>query len=351
MKSAKVNTSNSFNGSQSNLMANSVDLHRALALNDGDDTQLFTFLLSIGDVENFRKNPARSALFYYQGHEWYLTCGAFDGKDGIPQLGVFLYWTGTNTAGLRCRNDYRIIVRNIQDPAESLISEGLQVLFNPPKSLGWGKRELGPLPEILSVSKGFLVEPNGCIIVELALKSGKTIFEQTVDISQVLEEPKQADNPFKSYFTPNFSLAGFEFYLSVYPFGDREEADGHVSMYLHRYIKTGNPHLGCRIRYRFFIGGHLSPGDSKTFEFSFKNDHGYGRFKAFQPLSSTDVLRRGPVPVGVEILSITSYAQLELPLTTRGYYHTDNFVFEDVAFGDHRGNQWKLSVNNTSQVR
>ena len=332
-------------------MANTVELHRALALNDSDDTELFTFLLSVGDSESFRQSPTRSSVFYYQGHEWYLTCGGFDDKESVTQLGVFLYWTGTNTAGLRCRADYRIIVRNVQDPAESLISEGQQVLFNAPKSLGWGKRGLGPLSDILSVSKGFLVEPSGTIIVELALKGGKTIFEQTVDISQILEDPSQSDNPYKSYFTPNFSLAGFEFYLSVYPFGDREEAGGHVSMYLHRYIKAANPNLGCRIRYRFFIGGHVSPGDSKTFEFSFKNDHGYGRFKAFDPLSSTDLLRRGPVPVGVEILSITSYAQVELPLTTRGYYHTDNFVFEDVAFGDQRGNRWKLSVNNTSQVR
>ena len=331
-------------------MSNSLNLNRALALNDAGGTQLFTFLLSMNDLEAFFERPTRSSPIYYEGHEWYLTCGGYQSKETDDIfLGMYLYWDNkTAGEGVSCRADYRLIVRNVVDASESVVSEGSQVEFSAPDTLGWGKRELAPLHEVLGPGNGFLVDPGRTVIVELAVRYCRTIYQQLVDFSQL---PEHMNQPYSSYFTPNFSVCGFDFYLSFYPLGDREEAERHVSMYLHRLNNPQIPEcLCCRIRYRFFLGDLVSPtGESKTFEFSFKTDRGYGRFKAFEPLSSSDMFSRGPIPLGVEILSITPFAFVEVGLTTRGYYHTDNFVFDDAIFPDHRMNVWKLSANNSSQ--
>ncbi|XP_022081422.1 uncharacterized protein LOC110974236 [Acanthaster planci] len=331
-------------------MSNALRLTRALPLNDAGGTQLFTFLLSMNDLESFFDKPTKSSPIYYEGHEWYLTCGGYQSKESDDiYLGMYLYWDNKAAGeGVSCRADYRLIVRNVRDASESVVSEGSQVEFSAPDTLGWGKRELAPLHEVLAPGNGFLVDPGRTVIVELAVRYCRTIYQQLVDFSQL---PEHMNQPFSSYFTPNFSLCGFDFYMSFYPLGDREEAERHVSMYLHRF---NNPHipecLCCRIRYRFFLGDLVSPtGDSKTFEFSFRSDRGYGRFKAFEPLANMDMFRKGLVPLGVEILSIIPFAFVEVPLATRGYYHTDNFVFDDVIFPDHRMNVWKLSANNSSK--
>ena len=328
--------------------ANSLQLYRALPLNDSENTQLFTFKLSLRNAEEFRGRHIKSSSVYYQGHEWYLTCKYGGGKDS-EFIGVYVYW-GSPFEGERCKADFRIIMRNIVDPTKSLVTEGSQVEFSAPRSPGWGKREFAPIAEILSPGGGFLQEPEGIIIVELAMKSCSTVLEQLVDCAQLLRQ--QRDQQFPSYFTPNFQLAGLEFYLSLYPLGDRPDADGNVSIYLHRFVGNDTEQsalMGCRLRYRFLFGSNFCPSSSKTFEFSFKNEQGYGRFKAFEPIQSNGVLKMiGPVPVGVEIVSATPFVQPEIRLMTRGYYHTDNFIFEESTFRDHRGNLWKISVDPSS---
>ncbi|XP_054751139.1 uncharacterized protein LOC129256940 isoform X1 [Lytechinus pictus] len=327
---------------------NTLQLYRTLPLNDGENTQLFTFKLGLMNLDEFKSRSVRSTIINYQGQDWYLSCKYAEGKR-LEYLGVYIYW-GSPSEGVRCRADFRIITRNILDPTKSLVTEGSQVEFSAPQSPGWGKREFASLRELFTPGQGFLLEPEKIVIIELAMKSCSTLFEQSVDFTQLLSHREQ---PYPSFFTANFSLAGMEFYVSLYPLGDREEAEGHVSMYLHRFLgnEGDTSIIGCRIRYRFFLGhSRTCPTSSKTFEFSFKNEQGYGRFKAFEPLNGSDnLLYRGAVPLGVEVVSITPFAQPEIRLTTRGYYHTDNFVFEDAVFPDHRGNQWRLSAANSSQ--
>ncbi|XP_003724032.2 uncharacterized protein LOC100888066 isoform X2 [Strongylocentrotus purpuratus] len=325
------------------MMANTLQLYRTLPLNDGENTQLFTFKLGLMNLDEFKSRSVRSTIINYQGQDWYLSCKYAEGKR-LEFLGVYIYW-GSPSEGVRCRADFRIITRNILDPTKSLVTEGSQVEFSAPQSPGWGKREFASLRELFTPGQGFLLEPEKIVIIELAMKSCSSLFEQSVDFTQLLSHREQ---PYPSFFTANFPLAGMEFYVSLYPLGDREEADGHVSMYLHRFLgnEGDTSIIGCRIRYRFFLGhSRTCPHSSKTFEFSFKNEQGYGRFKAFEPLDGSDnLLYRGAVPLGVEVVSITPFAQPEVRLTTRGYYHTDNFVFEDAVFPDHRGNQWRLSA-------
>ncbi|XP_072179589.1 uncharacterized protein [Diadema setosum] len=329
------------------MATNTLQLYRTLPLNDSENTQLFTFKLGLMNLDEFKSRSVRSTVINYQGQDWYLSCKYAEGKRH-EFLGVYVYW-GSPAEGVRCRADFRIITRNVLDPTKSLVTEGSQVEFSAPQSPGWGKREFAPLRELFTPGQGFLLEPEKVVIIELAMKSCSTLFEQSVDFAQLL---KNREQPYPSFFTANFPLAGMEFYLSLYPLGDREEADGHVSMYLHRFLGNDveSSLIGCRIRYRFFLGhSRTCPASSKTFEFSFKNEQGYGRFKAFEPLNGSDnLLFRGAVPLGVEIVSITPFAQPEIRLTTRGYYHTDNFVFEDATFPDHRGNIWRLSATNGS---
>lgn len=325
--------------------ANSMQLHRALPLNDSENTELFTFKLSLRNIDEFKSRHIKSSGIYYQGHEWYLTCKFSAGKDS-EFIGVYVYW-GSPSEGERCKADFRIIMRNIVDPTKSLVTEGSQVEFSAPRSPGWGKKEFAPVFEILSPGAGFLQEPEGIVIVELAMKSCSTILEQYVDFNQVLRQ--QRDQMFPSHFTSNFRLAGLEFYLSLYPLGDRPEADGHVSIYLHRFVGNDADQsalLGCRLRYRFFVGSLFCPSSSKTFEFSFKNEQGYGRFKGFEPIQEAGVFKLpGPTAIGVEVVACTPFVQPEIKLAVKGYYHLSNISFDDCIFRDHRGNTWKLSVD------
>lgn len=325
--------------------ANSMQLHRGLPLNDSENTELFTFKLSLRNLDEFKSRHIKSSIVYYQGHEWYLTCKYGSGKEA-EFIGVYVYW-GSPSEGERCKADFRIIMRNIVDPTKSLVTEGSQVEFSAPRSPGWGKREFAPVSEIFSPGGGFLQEPEGIVIVELAMKSCSSILEQYVDFNQMMIQ--QRDQHFPSHFTTNFRLGGLEFYLSLYPLGDRPEADGYVSIYLHRFVGNEADQsalLGCRLRYRFFIGNLFCPSSSKTFEFSFKNEQGYGRFRGFEPIQEGRIFKmQGPTPIGVEVVACTPFIQPEIRLATKGYYHPSNITFEDSVFCDHRGNSWKLSVD------
>ncbi|XP_033095804.1 uncharacterized protein LOC117100274 [Anneissia japonica] len=332
-------------------------LHRSLPLNDTESTHLFTFLLSMDSIEDLRTTPLRSSVASYQGHKWYLTSSIYVNNDGIEFLGVFLYWLttqnhtiGDNEVDIRCRTDYRIIVRNVINPAESKISEGAQMEYSPTMTTGWGKRELIAFQELCSRGNGFINEPGSLVIVELAMKSCTTTFEHYIDVSHLNTQTFQDQHQYPAHFTPNFSLGAYEFYLSVYPRGDRDKARSCVSMYLHRYSSSSDL-LGCRVRFRFFVGKRVSPSNGATFDYVFKENKGYGKYKAFEPLAATDFLNRSSIlNVGVDIVSVTPLAQIEVPLVTRGYYHTDNFVFDEVVFPDHNFNYWKLTVDNTNTM-
>ncbi|XP_071960762.1 uncharacterized protein [Antedon mediterranea] len=332
-------------------------LHRSLPLNDTESTHLFTFLLNLNNIDGLRETPVRSSVASYQGHKWYLTTGVYSNDNGVEFLGVFLYWlttqnhnVGGNEVEIKCRTDYRIIVRNVINPAESKISEGAQMEYSPSMTTGWGKRELITLHELCSRGNGFINEPGSLVIVELAMKSCTTTFEHRIDVSHLGTQTFQDQSQYPAHFTPNFALGAYEFYLSVYPRGDRDKARNCVSMYLHRYSSSSDL-LGCRVRFRFFVGKRVSPSSGASFDYVFKENKGYGKYKAFEPLTNTDFMNRSSIlTIGVDIVSITPLAQVEVPLVTRGYYHTDNFVFDEVVFPDHLFNYWKLSVDNSNAM-
>ncbi|XP_077982490.1 uncharacterized protein LOC144437424 [Glandiceps talaboti] len=267
------------------------ELHRFLSLDDKDNCQIFTFILTNPFDHNYEEIKSRD--FTYANNRWRVSLVKAE-----QQAHLYLSLIEA-TDGLNCSVDYSFTILHRDDYAKNEIFEEKKCHFTK-KVPRHGRRSIVSKDELSH--DGYLDE-NQEFLVELQLRNATTTFECDMEI---LPNPEAS---FPRYQSSYFPMGGFDWNVSVYPNGDWTEHEGRVMVNLNRLTQF-NHH--CRLAYRITIGDeeatkcYTSDVLENTFDFS-------GQGQGFQLYDDLERYMTGiKLKILVEVLHLAAINQAKI---------------------------------------
>lgn len=273
-------------------------LHRFAALNDKNNTSIFTFLLSRKITKSLTPDIF-TRDFSCGNQRW---CLSFIRRE--KHVSVYLVLKDA-AEGIQVFVDYTITLLNRKHFSRNESFSVRNCEFTQEKETH-GRKIFVSIDDLLG---RLFNDGNSEFLAELCMRNMKTTFEHWLPMNDL-----HRAQGFPKYETSYFSFGNYDWSVSMFPNGDSAENAGKPLIYLTRH--THFEHL-CKLKYGLTLGEGDRCMDSDTIEHVF-DISGTGEGYVLNNINISELLCHQKLKVSMELMSVGTISEVKIPVLDKG---------------------------------